>query len=177
MSQEKIQEQRILTELQSSSEKTVLAAIDKLRKHGTPKTFKQMMQLLRDTDEPAVEAAIIQFLYDLKDESSIPILINALNDPTMKYYHSFLVATFWQSALDGSGHLSLFVKKAISGDYTTCLEALTVIESFDASFNQQEITECEAALAEAIEIEKNKEKKKLLQSLHEVVSQLPIEGE
>ena len=136
-----------------------------------------MLQLLRDTDEPTVEASIIEFLYDLKDEESIPVLIDAILDEEYAFYHSFLVAAFWQSAIDGADYLDVFVKAAIKGEYMTTLEALTVIENFDSAFAQIDLMDYESDLNEAIEAEENEDKKALLISIGDVVRNLPIEGE
>lgn len=168
---------QIKTALSSSSKEQVLEGIQLSRKHANSATFELMLQTLKQTDEPDVEAAIIAFLYDLKDESSIDPLIRAIENDEMKYYHSFLIATFWQSALDGSEYLDLFVKKAIHGEYMSSLEALTVIENFDRSFPSDQLMNLEMDLLEAIDAEEQEEKKNLLISLKEVVSKLPIEGE
>lgn len=163
--------------LSSPKKEKVLEGIKLSRAHANQDSFRLMLETLKKTDEPEVEAAIIQFLYDLKDVSSIDPLIEALNDEEMRYYHSFLIATFWQSALDGSDHLDLFVKRAIDGEYMTALEALTVVENFDSSFSADLIMECSADLNLAIEEENEEEKKNILISLKEVVDQLPQEGE
>jgi len=167
----------ILKDLKASDPKIVLAALKKSRKEGNADIFSCIINTLKETDEPAVESEIIAFLFDLKDETAIPVLIDALNKEEMQYYWSFLVATFWQSAIDGSGYLDVFVKKAIEGDYMTTLEALTVIENFDSAFDEQLIQECTMDLNMAFEEEEDADKKALLQSLTEVVKQLPIEGE
>ena len=167
----------ILKDLKANDANIVLEAIKRNRKDGNVKTFKALLETLRDTDEPTVEASIIEFLYDLKDEDSIPALVEAINDEEFSYYHSFLVAAFWQSSIDGSGHIDLFVQKAIDGDYMTALEALTVIENFDSSFSQSELLEYETEINEATEKETNEDKKALLISMGDVVRNLPIEGE
>ena len=167
----------IINHFKSDDAKIVLDAIKKNRKDGNSVSFKALLELLRDTDEPTVEAAIIEFLYDLKDEESVPVLANAIQDEDFLYYQSFLVATFWQSAIDGSDYLDLFVKTAIKGEYMTSLEALTVIENFDSAFPQDELLELESDLNEAKEEEQDDDKKVLLQSMADVVRNLPIEGE
>lgn len=167
----------ILKELTASDSKIVLNAIAKSRKDGNAKTFKAMLDVLKNTDEPTIEAEIIEFLFDLKDEDSIDILIHAIQDEEMIYYQNFLVSAFWQSAIDGSNHLELFVKTAISGEYLTTLEALTVIENFDSAFPQSKLLELEADILEATEKELNENKKALLVSLGDVVRNLPTEGE
>jgi hypothetical protein len=177
MSQISPEVKEIIHQLKSEDEKVVLDAIKQNRKEGNAASFKALLELLKDTDEPTVEAAIIEFLYDLKDEESIPVLVNAIQEEDYSFYQSFLVATFWQSAIDGSEYLSLFVETAIKGDYMTSLEALTVIENFDSSFPHDELLELESDLIAAAEEEQNEDKKVLLASMADVVRNLPIEGE
>lgn len=177
MSQNSAVIKEITSNFKSNNAKTVLEAIKKNRQEGNSVSFKALLELLRDTDEPTVEAAIIEFLYDLKDEESIPVLINAIQDEEFSFYQSFLVAAFWQSAIDGSAYLDLFVKVAINGDYMTSLEALTVIENFDSAYSQDELLDVESDLNEAAEEEEDDDKKALLLSMAEVVRNLPIEGE
>ena len=177
MSQNSTVIKEIVGHFKSDDAKIVLEAIKKNRKEGNSISFKALLELLRDTDEPTIEAAIIEFLYDLKDEESIPVLIQAIQDEDFSFYQSFLVATFWQSAIDGSDHLELFVKSAINGDYMTSLEALTVIENFDSAFSQDTLLDLESDLNEAVESEENEDKKALLTSMADIVRNLPIEGE
>ena len=177
MSQNSTVIKEIIGHFKSDDAKIVLEAIKKNRKDGNAISFKALLELLRDTDEPTVEAAIIEFLYDLKDEESVAVLANAIQDEDFLYYQSFLVATFWQSAIDGSDYLDLFVKIAIKGEYMTSLEALTVIENFDSAFPQDELLELESDLNEAKEEEQDEDKKALLQSMTDVIRNLPIEGE
>ena len=167
----------IITQFKSEDATVVLEAIKKNRKKGNAASFKALLELLRDTDEPTVEAAIIEFLYDLKDEESIPVLLDAIQDEEYTFYQSFLVATFWQSAIDGSPYLDLFVSTAINGDYMTSLEALTVIENFDSAYAHDELLDLESDINEAVEKEENEDKKALLVSMADVVRNLPIEGE
>lgn len=177
MAEDSKEVKEILKDLQASDEKIVLDAIKRNRKEGNSKTFEALLNTLKETDEPTVEAAIIEFLFDLKDQSAKDILIQKLENNSLAYYNSFLVATFWQSSIDGSDHLDLFVQKAIEGDYMTCLEALTVIENFDSAFSETEIQDCLFDLEEAIAEEQEADKKLLLQNLKEVIEKLPLEGE
>lgn len=174
MSQENKKLEKLKINLLSNSESTVIAAIDEIRLNGEAYLLPTIFELLADTDNPEIEASIIQLLFDLKNEDATPYLVDALNNQRLKYYYSFIISAFWQSSLDGSDHLSLFVNKAAKGDYMICLEALTVIENFDASFNEDEIQECIATITEAIDREKEKEKKDLLISIQEVLGQLSL---
>ncbi len=164
--------EKLTAKLRSNSEDTVIDTLDLIREEGNAKILPAVLELLADTDNPEIEAGIIQLLFDLQDEEAVPYLVTALKNQRMKYYYSFLISAFWQSALDGSDHLTLFVTKAVKGDYMVCLEALTVIENFDTTFENEEVQHCASLLMEAVEREKAGEKKELLKSMLEVVEQL-----
>ncbi len=167
--------EKLKKNLKSNSESTVIEALEQIRIDGEAKLLPSIFELLSETDNPDIEAGIIQLLFDLKNEDAVPYLVNALNNKQLKYYYSFLISAFWQSSLDGSEHLSLFVNIATKGDYMVCLEALTVIENFDATFNEDEVQNCQATIAEAIDREKEKEKKDLLISIQEVLGELSLD--
>jgi hypothetical protein len=164
--------EKLTAKLRSNSEDTVLDTLDIIREEGNATILPAVLDLLADTDNPEIEAGIIQLLFDLQDEDAVPYLVSALNNQRLKYYYSFLISAFWQSALDGSDHLTLFITKAVKGDYMVCLEALTVIENFDTTFENKEIQHCASMLMEALDREKAGEKKELLKSMLEVVEQL-----
>lgn len=164
----------ILTDLASDNTKKVLTALKQLRKHGKPEAIKPIIDVLTNTKDEAVKQEITTFLYDLKDESTIQALIDLVENEKYAASKSLLISIFWQSALDGSNHLSFFIQQAVKGDYMTCIECLTVIENFDATFQEEEIMDATYDLSEAIENE-DSEKKNLLISLHSVVSSLNME--
>lgn len=167
----------IIAGLNATETNVILEAIKQNRKYGNAVSFRAMLALLKQTDEPTIETAIIEFLFDLKDENGGPILIEAIENSEFEFYTSFLVAAFWQSAIDGSPYIENLIRAAIQGDYMTTLEALTVIENFDSAFNQMDILDYETDLNEAAESEENGDKKALLISMADVIRNLPIEGE
>jgi hypothetical protein len=169
--------ERILKDLKASDPEKVVEAIKLNRKEGNQKSFKALLETLDKTDEPIVEAAIIEFLFDLKDESAADELARVLESNSMEFYNSFLIAAFWQSKLDGSPYLSLFIEKAIEGDYMVCLEALTVVENFDSAFSEEELQNCALELEDAIKVESSEDKRALLKRMKEVIENLAVEGE
>lgn len=177
MSEAVLKEKELVNSLLASDDKLVLNAIKQCRKEGNPKILKVILEVLNKTDEPDIEAEIISLLYDLKEQDNADIIAATLESNEMEFYNSFLISTFWQSSLDGSGFIELFVKKAVEGDYMTCLEALTVIENFDSSFAEETLMNLTADVEEAIEEEKDSEKKELLSSLLQVLKTTPIESE
>lgn len=162
----------IITDLKSDSDKKVLTALKQLRKHGKAEAINPILDVFISTNE-TVKKEIISFLFDLRDESTINPLLSAIESKKYASEKNMLISVFWQSALDGSEHIGFFVNQAIKGDYLTSLEALTVIENFDATFEEEEIEDLKYDLDEAIE-EENTDKVQLLISLKSTLSSLNV---
>lgn len=164
----------ILNDLSSSEEKKVLTAIKQLRKHGKPEAIKPIIELLKNTSNETVKSEVISLLYDLKEQNVVDEIILAIKDDYFINEKSILISIFWQASLDGSEYLSTFVKEAIKGDYLTCIEVLTVIENFDATFQETEVEDLKFDLDEAISQEET-EKRNLLIGIRQVLDEVNLE--
>jgi len=168
-------EVELLEAIESDDPIIVSNAVQRIRQQGNCRILPEILNILSRTEDSNVEAKIVEILFDLKDQNCAAILIEKIREPKLKNYHHFLIASFWQSSLDGSEYLKDFVDAAIRGDYMSCLECLTVVENFDSSFEEEDIIECNADLQEAIEEEENQDKKTLLIHLQEVINNLAVE--
>lgn len=166
----------IIKDLSSNEDKKVLTAIKQLRKHGKPEAIKPLVDLLNSSSIEAITNAIIELLYDLKDQNSVEEIMLCIEDDTYQEIKPTLISIFWQSKLDGSNYIASFIKEAIKGDYLTALEVMTVIDNFDeATFNEDEIMNLKYDIEEAIIDEESVEKVKLLNSIKTSLDNLTIE--
>lgn len=166
--------QNIIKDLASTEEKKVLTAIKQLRKHGKPEAIRPIAELLKSTTNETVKSEVISLLYDLKEQNVVDEIISAIEDDYFIDEKATLISIFWQSSLDGSEHISLLVKEAIKGDYMICIEVLTVIENFDATFQETEVEDLKFDLDEAIEQEES-EKINLLIGIRKILDELNLE--
>lgn len=166
--------QNIIKDLATSEEKKVLTALKQVRKHGKPEAIRPIAELLKSTNNNVVKSEVINLLYDLKEQNVVEELIHAIEDDYFVDEKTVLISIFWQSSLDGSEHLSTFVKEAIKGDYMVCIEVLTVIENFDATFQEAEVEDLKFDLDEAIS-EEQTEKVNLLISIRSILDRLNLE--
>ena len=63
----------------------------------------------------------------------------ALRDSDLAAVHGDIVSACWQSGLDYSAELELFIRLFLEGDYRTALESFTVIEESVINMGGQEI--------------------------------------
>lgn len=164
----------IIRDLTSKDETKVFTAIKQLRKHGKREAIKPLIETLSKTNNEEVKQEIINLMYDLKDQSVVDEIMLAIEDDLYENEKATLISIFWQSSLDGSDYLSTFVREAIKGDYMTCIEVLTVIENFDATFQETEVEDLKFDLDDAIEQEET-EKINLLIGIRKVLDEVNLE--
>jgi len=164
----------ILKDLSSKDEKKVLTALKQLRKHGKPEAIRPLIEVLKNSTNEIVRSEVLSLLYDLKEQNVVDEIILAIEDEYFVNEKALLIAIFWQSSLDGSEYLSTFVKEAIRGDYLTCIEVLTVIENFEATFQETEVEDLKYDVDEAIELEET-EKRNLLIGIRKVLGEVNLE--
>jgi HEAT repeat protein len=164
----------IISDLSSLDEKKVLTALKQVRKHGKREAITPLIELLHSTKNEAIKNEIASILYDLKDQTVVEDLILALENDKYKEEKATLVSVFWQSALDSSEHITTIVRQAIAGDYIVGIEVLSVIDNYEATFQETEIEDLKFDLDEAIEAEET-EKVNLLISIRSAMDALNLE--
>jgi hypothetical protein len=164
----------IINNLTSVSNKDVFTAIKQLRKYGKAEAIPHLFYLYKKTEDKEIKDNLISFLFDLKDQSTTPKIIELIAEEDNHEDKAFLISIFWQSSLDASEHLSFLVTQAISGNYMVCLEVLTIIDNIESTYQEEEIMNLEYDIHEALESE-TEEKKQLLISLNNAIKSLNIE--
>jgi hypothetical protein len=130
----------ILKDLWSADEGVVLKTIYKLRSTGNLTYMPDLLSLLSKTPAEPVEKELIRFLADIKEQGVVPHVVKGLKDPGLKSARAGILSAVWQSGMDYSGHLELFIRLFLEGDYMVALESFTVIEQSLEHLNEQEIS-------------------------------------
>lgn len=164
----------IITDLSSTDEKKVFTALKQVRKHGKREAIIPLVDLLCSTTNEEVKNEIAAILFDLKDQTVVEDLILALDDEKYAAEKATLVAVFWQSSLDSSEHITTIVNQAIKGDYLVAIEVLSVIDNYEATFQETEIEDLKFDLDEAIQTEET-EKRNLLITIRSAIDALNLE--
>jgi hypothetical protein len=164
----------IINNLSAKEEKKVFTALKQLRSHGKKEAIYPLIELLHSTESEEVKSEVTSLLFDLKDPDVVDELINVIEDDRFINERAMIISIFWQSSLDSTEHISTIVKQAIKGDYMTGIEVLSVIDNYDATFQETEIEDLKVDLEEAIQLEET-EKRNLLISIQSAVDALNLE--
>ncbi len=98
-----------------------------------------LLNLLSQPPKELIEKELVVFLADIKVQGVIPIIVKGLQDPGLKAAHVGILSAIWQSGLDYSKHLHLFIQLFLEGDYLVALESFTVIEQSIEHLSHPEI--------------------------------------
>lgn len=158
------------TVLQSGEIGRIRAKIHDLKTSGRAAILPLVLDLLtRPNEEEEIIQDVIQLLCDLKEQSCAPVIIDYIRTRNMGDHLAGVLSACWQSRLDFSDYLPVFVDCFIKGNYRESLEAFTVIEEMLWK------TKPEIAIESILELEKNqkqidKEKMPLYRELIKVLN-------
>lgn len=90
------------------------------------------------------------FIADIKDSSIKTTIIDSLINNTHETINKELLTICWESAIDFSSHLEIFVSIVLNSEFNTSFEALTVIEHLEGMIEESVIIEQLEILKSAI---------------------------
>lgn len=114
--------------LRSGNKRTMLEALDEIRKGSEAFIIKELAYLLLDQEDPEITRGIEVLLSELKIQEAVPILVECIQDESYLPIQRQLVAACWQNGLNYSEHAVLFATLVMDAPLETAIEALTVFE-------------------------------------------------
>jgi hypothetical protein len=153
------------TKLNTEDKTEVLKTLKALKMSGKASIIPLIIQLLKQHKDDEIGKEALSILGQLKDNDAIPYIIHELKSPDSVSFKKELLMSCWQSGLDYSVYLLDFTNEFIKGDFTTAIEAFTVIEEWIHNSPKEANAKCKAHLIQ--NIDKISEDKKDL--YHELV--------
>lgn len=131
--------QYIIKKLNSNDVALVKEAIEEIKREGDLTIVPDLLELLLHCPDTKIITPLTTLLSDIKDSNFKQILIDKLVSATSDATKSNLLRICWESAIDFSEHLELFVDILIKDDFISALEASTVIENLSCNMNHDRI--------------------------------------
>ncbi len=121
----------LISKLRSKKEEEVLFTIKQLRNSGNSLILPHLFDVLTETKSDNIRKEAVKLLNDLKDENSKLEIIKALKNEKYASLHKDILSSCWQSSLDYSSDLAVFVDLFKKSDFEMAFEAFTVIDNFE----------------------------------------------
>lgn len=132
---------QILKDLWSADDVIVLKTLQRLRSDGNLTYLPDLLNLLERTGSELIEKELIRFLADIKQKAIVPLVVKGLREPGLIKARAGILSAIWQSGLDYSAYLDLFIQLFLEGDYMVALESFTVIEQTVDHLSKEAIAE------------------------------------
>ena len=83
---------------------------------------------MKPSTHEAIRESILMLIGELKNQDAVPVIVSILEQADRDGDFTRLVAACWQSGLDFSSQIPVFIRIFLDGDYQTAVEAFSVIE-------------------------------------------------
>jgi hypothetical protein len=147
--------QKLIAELGDRDERKVIGALKRVPHEGSPEVIPALLSLLAAKPSKEVQLLLEKSLFNLKDAKCIDPLIFALTDKKLTEIKPDILTCIWQSGLDASDELSLLIDIAISDDFLTAIEVLTIVDNTE-NYRDELLSENIAKLDQAITVKSDK---------------------
>jgi hypothetical protein len=161
-------EKEWITSLENSDQEQILTTLHEIRISGSVKILPVLFNMVNKNTAQLVRNEILKLLSEIKSQEAVPLIAESLDKNDFGDYLPSFIAACWQSGLDFSKFLRVFVGLFIQADYKSALEAFTVIEESLNNASEGEIYDCIHFLKEA-ECMVTDEKLPLFRELRKVV--------
>ena len=123
--------QKLILDLNDRDERKVIGALKRIPHEGSPEVIQPMLYLLAQEPSQEVQLLLQKTLFNLKDPACTDKLIDALEDKKLSEIKAEVLTCIWQSGLDVSESLNLLIDIAISDDFMTAVEVLTIVDNME----------------------------------------------
>jgi hypothetical protein len=121
----------IIKKLRSENSSIIIDTLKYIIKEGNKDILKEVIDLLNKTDETVIRNEAINIIENLKDQDSVPIIIDAIENSDYKNIIVILVASCWKNGLNFNQYITSFTEIFIQSEFLLAFEAFTVIDNFD----------------------------------------------
>ena len=118
--------QDILKQLSSNDMDVVRGAIEQIKQEGDISIAPELLDILLQSQDPNMITNLTALLSDVKESDFKTVLMDKLR-------------ICWESAIDFSEYLDVFVDMLLHEDFITALEASTVIENLHGNIPEEKI--------------------------------------
>jgi hypothetical protein len=119
----------IISNLMTLNDDQVISLIQDFRDSGELFIVQPLIEMLYSTRGKILKNYILEFVGDIKDQNAVGIIAQSIQKHITDKETTGLISACWQSNLDFSNEMSLFIDILCNGDYQNSFEAFTVIEN------------------------------------------------
>ncbi|MBN1414592.1 MAG: hypothetical protein JW973_05795 [Bacteroidales bacterium] len=164
-----VQEKTWISRLESKNPSVIITTIREIRNHGNIRMLPYLFNLMKPSTHEIIRKSIIMLIGEIKVQKAVSYIVSGLENTHPGNDFTSLVAACWQSGLDFSEYIPVFIKIFMENDYQTSVEAFSVIEESIMNAGPEMQSKC-IKILDNLATRISKEKHPLFRELVKVVS-------
>lgn len=128
----------ILDKINSGEPELIAVAVQEVKENGDLNIAEALLHHLPQIQDPHVVTIVVNLLADIKDNNFREILIRQIRETTNPEFKSELLRVVWESSLDYSAYLNVFLNILQGEDFMPAFEASTVIENMIHNLSEEQ---------------------------------------
>lgn len=128
----------ILKKVQSGDPELLAEAVKEIKENGDLSIARILVEELKNIPDPHTMTTVVNLLADIKESSFREIVINQLQATSQPAVKVELLRVIWESSLDYSRYLPVFLDILKNDDFSIAFEASTVIENMVHSLTDEQ---------------------------------------
>jgi len=129
----------IIATITSKNDDQVISLIHDFRENGKLFILNPLLNMIYTNRSLSLKETILELVGDIKNQDAVEIIANSIQNHIGDPNTVGLLSACWQSNLDYSNHLPLFIEILCGSDYQASFEAFTVIENSIGSIDLKNI--------------------------------------
>ncbi len=127
-----------LKNLFSPDDQVVISGVEELAKYGDHRVIHPLLEVMLNGSE-AVNTAVQNVLYQLKDTKAMAEMVEALDNPKYESLRPVMLASFWNTGQWPTEHLLKLCEIAVNGTFEEAFEVLTIVEHMEGNLEPAEL--------------------------------------
>lgn len=130
----------ILNKINSGEPEVIAEAVKEIKENGDLSAAEALLRNLENIREAHTVTVVVNLLADIKDNNFREILMKEIQSATSSDIKIELMRIAWESSLDYSAYLDVFLELLHQSDFAIAFEASTVIENMVHHLNEEQKT-------------------------------------
>jgi len=162
----------LIEKLFNEDDELVIETIAEIKDKGDELFIAPLLDLLLAKPAYSVTLAIIDLLANMKHKGAIREFGNLFWQPKYHPIAHHTLSILWNSTFSDKAnpHISRIVEMGLTGDYSTLLEAVTLVENLVAPFDEAQLLDGISQCKTFIAANKNDERLPLIKQLADILS-------
>lgn len=128
----------LLKKINSNDPEAVAGALAEIKENGDLSVITPLLDILAGQPDTHVVSGIVSLLADIRENSFRDTLTERIRHETNPHVKAILLRIAWESSLDYSASLDLFLDILLHDDFMPAFEASTLIENFVHNLNAEQ---------------------------------------